>query len=142
MNQLRVVELLQHACHPQHRENLESRILLQSPWQFFPSLVRLLETTKYGKYHILVQTNFGFDYYNLLFEFYYVQERGPGEGSDPAVDAEVRSPSFHSLTPSSPSSDVTSNRIATLKTFSRKRKMSPNHAVLSLVKDRLQDLGK
>jgi hypothetical protein len=58
------------------------------------------------------------------------------------VDAEVRSPSFHSLAPSSPSSDVTSNCIATPKTFSRKRKMSPSHAVLFLVKDRLQDLGK
>jgi len=55
------------------------------------------------------------------------------------VDGEVRSPSFHSL---APSSDVTSNRTATPKTFSRERKMSPSHAVLSLVKDRLQDLGK
>jgi hypothetical protein len=35
-----------------------------------------------------------------------------------------------------------SNRIATPKTFSRKRKMSPSCAVLSLVNDRLQDLGK
>jgi hypothetical protein len=31
---------------------------------------------------------------------------------------------------------------ATSKTFSQKRKMSPSHAVLSLVNDRLQDLGK
>jgi len=58
------------------------------------------------------------------------------------MDGEVHSPSFNSLSPSSPSSDVTSNRIATPKTFSGKRKMSPSYAVLSLVNDRLQDLGK
>jgi hypothetical protein len=58
------------------------------------------------------------------------------------VDREVRSPSFNSLAPSSPSSDVTSNHIATPNTFLRKRKMSPSYAVLSLIKDRLQDLGK
>jgi hypothetical protein len=51
------------------------------------------------------------------------------------VDGEVRSPSFNSLAPSSPSSDVMSNRIATPKTFSPKRKMSPSYAVLSLVSD-------
>jgi len=58
------------------------------------------------------------------------------------VDGEVRSPSFNSLAPSSPSSDITSNHTATPKTFSRKRKMCPSYAVLSLVNDRLQDLGK
>jgi hypothetical protein len=58
------------------------------------------------------------------------------------VDGEVRSPSFSSLAPSSPSSDLTSNSIATPKIFSKKRKMSPSYAVLSLVKDRLQDIGK
>jgi hypothetical protein len=35
-----------------------------------------------------------------------------------------------------------SNHIATQKTFSRKRKMCPSYTALSLVKDRLQDLGK
>ena len=55
------------------------------------------------------------------------------------MDAEVRSPSFNSL---APSSDVTSNRTATPQTFSRKRKTSPSYGVLSLVSDRLQDLGK
>jgi hypothetical protein len=58
------------------------------------------------------------------------------------VDGEVHSPSFSSLAPSSTSSDVTSNHTATPKKFSRKRKMSPSYAVLSLVNDRLQDLGK
>jgi hypothetical protein len=58
------------------------------------------------------------------------------------VDGEVRSRSFNSLTPSSPSIDVTSNCIATPKTFSRKRKISPSYAVLSLVNDRLQKLRK
>jgi hypothetical protein len=58
------------------------------------------------------------------------------------VDGEVCCPSFNSLAPSSPSSDVISNHIATPKTFSRKRKMSPSYAVLSLVNDRFQDLGK
>jgi hypothetical protein len=58
------------------------------------------------------------------------------------VDGKVRSPSFNLLAPSSPSSDVTSNRIATSKTFSPKRKMSPSYTVLSIVNDRLQDLGK
>jgi len=55
------------------------------------------------------------------------------------MDGEVRSPSFNSL---APSSDVTSNRLATSQTFSRKRKMAPSYTVLSLVNDRLQDLGK
>jgi hypothetical protein len=58
------------------------------------------------------------------------------------VEGEVRSPSCNSLAPSSPSSYVTSNSIAVPKTFSRKIKMSPSYAVLSLVNDRLQDLGK
>ena len=58
------------------------------------------------------------------------------------MDGEVLSPSFKSLAPSSPPSDVTSNRIAKPQTFSRKRKVSPCYAVLSLVNDRLQDLGK
>jgi hypothetical protein len=58
------------------------------------------------------------------------------------VDGEVRSPSFNSLAPSIPSSDITSNRIATPKPFSRKREMSPSYAVLSLVNDRLQGLEK
>jgi len=58
------------------------------------------------------------------------------------MDREVSGPSFNALAASSPSSDVTSNRIATPKTFSRKRKMSPSYVVLSLVNDRLQDLGK
>jgi predicted metallopeptidase len=58
------------------------------------------------------------------------------------MDGEVRSPSFNSIAPSSPSSDVMSNCIATPKIFSQKRKMSPSYAVLSLVSDRLQDLGK
>jgi len=58
------------------------------------------------------------------------------------VDGKVRGPSFNSLAPSTPSSDVTSNHIATPKTFSRRRKMSSSYAVLSLVNDRLQDLGK
>jgi hypothetical protein len=58
------------------------------------------------------------------------------------VDGEVRSPSFNSIAPSGPPSDVTNNHIATPKTFSRKRKMSPSYTVLSLISDRLQDLGK
>jgi len=59
MNQLWVVELSQHACHPQRRDNLESCISLQSLWQFFPCIIRLLETAKYLYVCILVQTNFG-----------------------------------------------------------------------------------